>query len=82
MELGKPRSLDVHLAVSAKGRSSRDGQRSHLNTQNAGLGQSVDYGQVSKLPYFDRSAGALLALTPGVRYTGEDRSPTEPLATT
>lgn len=73
VELGEPRSVDVHLAVSAKTSVvTVTASAPMLNTQNAGLGQSVDYAQVAKLPYFDRSAGALLALTPGVRYTGED----------
>lgn len=73
VELGEPRSLDVHLVVGG-GQTvvTVTAAAPILNTENAGLGQSVDYKEVAKLPYFDRSAGALLALTPGVRYTGED----------
>lgn len=73
VELGQPRNLDVHLVVgSTQTVVTVTASAPLLNTENAGLGQSVDYKEVSKLPYFDRSAGALLALTPGVRYTGED----------
>lgn len=43
-----------------------------LRTQEAGLGQTITYSQVAKLPYFSRSAGVLLSLSPGVRYAGED----------
>jgi Carboxypeptidase regulatory-like domain len=73
VELGEPRSLDINLAVgSTQTVVTVTASAPLLNTQDPGLGQSVDYVQVAKLPYFDRSAGALLALTPSVRYTGED----------
>lgn len=73
VELGEPRSLDINLVVGATSAVvTVTASAPLLNTQNPGLGQSVDYGEVAKLPYFNRSAGALLALTPGVRYTGED----------
>jgi hypothetical protein len=73
VDLGEARSLDVNLAVGAtQAIVTVTASAPMLNTQDSGLGQSVDYAEVAKLPYFDRSAGALLALTPGVRYTGED----------
>jgi hypothetical protein len=73
VELGEPRSLDIHLVVGTSQTIVKvTASAPLLNTEDPGLGQSVDYTQVAKLPYFDRSAGALLALTPGVRYTGED----------
>ena len=43
-----------------------------LKTEDAGLGQDVAQSTVAALPYFNRSAGALLALAPTVRYAGED----------
>jgi len=73
LELGQPRGLDIHLSVGATNSTVRvTASAPLLSTEDPGLGQSVDYAQVSKLPYFSRSAGALLGLSPGVRYTGED----------
>src|SRR5579862_1334402 len=73
LELGQPRSVDIHLTVGATASTVKvTASAPLLSTEDAGLGQSVDYAQVSKLPYFSRSAGALLGLSPGVRYTGED----------
>jgi hypothetical protein len=43
-----------------------------LRTEDAGLGQSVEYKGVQNLPLFNRNAGVMVSLTPGVRYMGED----------
>lgn len=73
VELGQPRGMDIHLVVGQEQqRIEVTAAPPLLRTEDAGLGQSVDYAQVSKLPYFSRSAGALLGLSPGVRYGGED----------
>ena len=73
VELGQPRGVDIHLTVGQQAqRIEVTANAPLLRTEDSGLGQSVDSTQVSKLPYFSRSAGALLGLSPGVRYGGED----------
>jgi hypothetical protein len=73
VELGEPRGFDVHLSVGAtQSVVEVTAAAPLLNTENPGLGQNIDSTVVPKLPYFSRSAGALLGLSPGVRYTGED----------
>ncbi len=73
IELGQPRGLDVHLVVGQQQQTVEvTAAAPLLKTEDSGLGQSVDYSQVSELPYFSRSAGSLLGLSPGVRYGGED----------
>jgi len=70
---GQPRGLNVTLRVGAvTQRVQVTAAPPLLNTQDAGLGQAVSYHDVAKLPYFSRSAGVLLELSPGVRYAGED----------
>src|SRR6185312_2458566 len=73
VETGQPTGIDVHLNV---GQTQQEVNVSAgatlLKTEDSGLGQSIDYSQVARLPYFGRSAGALLSLSPGVRYGGED----------
>jgi Carboxypeptidase regulatory-like domain len=59
VEIGNPRSLDVSLQVDTTQTSvTVTASAPLLNTENPGLGQAVDYAEVAKLPYFDRSAGA------------------------
>lgn len=71
--VGQPRSLDVALTVGAVTQSIEvNAAAPLLKTEDSGLGQSVQSQQISGLPYFNRSAGVLLALAPNVRYTGED----------
>src|SRR5262245_37524038 len=71
--LGQPRGLDIDLQVGATTQTVEvQASAPLLKTEDAGLGQSVQYQQVSSLPYFNRSAGVLLSLAPTVRYTGED----------
>lgn len=73
VELGQPRGLNIHLAIGQEqSKVEVTASAPLLKTEDSGLGQTVDYSQVSKLPYFSRSAGALLGLSPGVRYGGED----------
>lgn len=71
--VGQPRGLDVTLQVGTATQLIEVQATSPLlKTEDAGLGQSVQYKQVASLPYFNRSAGALISLAPTVRYTGED----------
>jgi len=71
--VGQPRNVDITLQVGASAQSVQvQAEAPLLKTEDAGLGQNVDYKQVSGLPYFGRSAGVLLSLAPTVRYTGED----------
>ena len=71
--LGQPRSFDVTLQVGAATQLIEvEATAPLLKTEDAGLGQNVQYQQVAGLPYFSRSAGVLLSLAPTVRYTGED----------
>lgn len=73
VEVGQPRGLDIHLVIGQAGQKVEvNASAPLLKTEDSGLGQSVDFSQVSRLPYFSRSAGALLGLSPGVRYGGED----------
>jgi hypothetical protein len=73
VELGQPRGVDVHLVLGQQQqRVEVTAAAPLLRTEDSGLGQSISYSEVSKLPYFSRSAGALLGLSPGVRYGGED----------
>ena len=71
--VGQPRGLDISLQVGAASQSIEvNAAPQLLKTEDAGLGQNVQYAQVAGLPYFSRSAGVLLSLAPTVRYTGED----------
>lgn len=71
--VGQPRAVDVNLVVGAVSQSIEvQASAPLMRTEEAGLGENVDYNQVSSLPYFNRSAGVLLSLAPTVRYTGED----------
>ena len=73
VEVGQPRGVDIHLSVGQQQQKVEvTASAPLLKTEDSGLGQSVDFSQVSKLPYLSRSAGALLGLSPGVRYGGED----------
>ncbi|MBM3775815.1 MAG: TonB-dependent receptor, partial [Acidobacteria bacterium] len=70
---GQPRGLDVGLQVGAATQIIEVlATAPLLKTEDAGLGQNVQYQQVASLPYFNRSAGVLLSFAPTVRYTGED----------
>jgi hypothetical protein len=71
--LAQPRGLDVNLQVGSPTQVVEvQASAPLLKTEDAGLGQNVQYQQVAALPYFNRSAGVLLSLAPTVRYTGED----------
>ena len=71
--LGQSRDLDFTLQVGAVNQSVEvHATGVLLKTEDPGLGQNIEYKQVSTLPYFNRSAGVLLSLAPTVRYTGED----------
>src|SRR3984957_16735291 len=71
--VGQSRSLDITLKVGSVSETVRvEATAALLKTEDPGLGESITYSQVSSLPYFNRSAGVLLALAPTVRYTGED----------
>ncbi len=71
--LGQPQGVDINLQVGATSQTIEvQATAPLLKTEDAGLGQNVQYQQVSALPYFNRSAGVLLSLAPTVRYTGED----------
>ena len=71
--LGQSRTLDITLKVGSVSETVRvEATAAFLKTEDPGLGESVEYSQVSSLPYFNRSAGVLLELAPTVRYTGED----------
>lgn len=71
--VGQPRGLDFTLQVGAATQLIEvTAAAPLLKTEDAGLGQNVQYNQVAGLPYFSRSAGVLLSLAPTVRYTGED----------
>src|SRR6266404_544307 len=71
--IGQPRGLDINLTDGATTQTVEvQASAQLLKTEDAGLGQNVQYKQVASLPYFSRSAGVLLSLAPTVRYTGED----------
>ena len=71
--LGQSRDLDIVLQVGAVNQTVEvQAAAPLLKTEDPGLGQNIEYKQVSTLPYFNRSAGVLLSLAPTVRYTGED----------
>lgn len=71
--VGQPRGVNFTLKVGQVSQTVMvTSAPAQLRTQEAGLGQTVTYNQVAKLPYFSRSAGVLLSLAPGVRYAGED----------
>ena len=73
VEVGQPRDLDITLQVGAVTQAVEvKAQAPVLNTTDAGLGQQVQYKTVQDLPQFSRSAGMLLALAPGVRFTADD----------
>lgn len=73
IQLGQARGLDITLEV---GEISQEievtAAAPALKTEDAGLGQNVTYAEVQSLPKFSRSAGSLLALAPGVRFTADD----------
>lgn len=71
--VGQPRGVNFTLKVGSVSQQVEvSAAPAQLRTQEAGLGQTVQYAQVAKLPYFSRSAGVLLSLSPAVRYAGED----------
>ena len=73
IETGEPRGLNISLKVGALAQQVQvTANAQALKTEDAGLGQNVLPQTVAALPYFNRSAGALLALAPTVRYAGED----------
>ena len=73
VELGEARGFDVHLS-SWRDTSScdRDGQRSDAQYSRTRARTIRRLCRGREIAVLHRSAGALLALTPGVRYTGED----------
>lgn len=73
VETGQPRGLNLTLQVGEMSQQvDVTASAPLLKTEDPGLGQSVQYEAVKSLPYFNRSAGTLMQLSPGVRYTGED----------
>lgn len=73
IDVGQPRGLDITLQLGAVTQEIQvTAAAPALKTEDAGLGQNVGQTTVAALPYFNRSAGALLALAPTVRYAGED----------
>src|SRR5262249_7230743 len=73
IELGQARGLDINLKVGEVSQQVEvTAEAPALKTEDAGLGVNISYEQVSTLPKFGRSMGAMLALAPGVRYTTED----------
>src|SRR5262249_15912995 len=68
IDVGQPRGLDITLKVGAVSQQVQvTAEAPALKTEDAGLGQNVTQSTVAALPYFNRSAGALLALAPTVR---------------
>jgi hypothetical protein len=73
IELGQARGLDITLKIGEVSQQVEvTAEAPALKTEDAGLGVNISYEQVSTLPKFGRSMGAMLALAPGVRYTTED----------
>jgi hypothetical protein len=73
VELGQPLGLNMTLSVGAvTQRVQVTAAAPLLRTQDSGLGQTVSYHAIAVLPMFNRDAGELVALSPGVRYFGED----------
>jgi hypothetical protein len=73
VEAGQPRNVNINLAIGNANQMVKvTASAPVLKTEDSGLGQSVEADQASHLPYFSRSAGSLLSLSPGVRYDGED----------
>ena len=73
IQVGQARGLDVTLPVGAlTQRVEVTAAAPALKTEDAGLGQNVTAHQVQALPEFSRSAGLLIALAPGVRFTADD----------
>jgi hypothetical protein len=73
IQVGQPRGLNISLQLGTVAQQVEvTAAAPALNTEDAGLGQNVGQSTVAALPYFNRSAGALLALAPTVRYAGED----------
>lgn len=71
--LGQPLGLNLTLSVGSVTQQVQvTGAPPLLRTQDSGLGQSVSYKAVAVLPMFNRDAGELVALSPTVRYFGED----------
>ena len=73
IQLGQARGLDITLEVGEISQQIEvTAAPPALKTEDAGLGQNVTYHEVESLPKFSRSAGSLLALAPGVRFTADD----------
>lgn len=73
VSLGQPLGLDLKMEIGEVGTEVKvTAEAPLLRTQDAGLGQSVEYAAVQNLPLFNRNAGVMVSLTPGVRYLGED----------
>jgi hypothetical protein len=71
--LGQPLGLNLTLSVGAITQQVQVASAPPLlRTQDSGLGQNVSYKAVAVLPMFNRDAGELIALSPTVRYFGED----------
>jgi hypothetical protein len=71
--LGQPLGLDLNMELGEVGTEVRvTAEAPLLRTEDSGLGQSVEYKSVESLPLFNRNAGVMVSLTPGVRYLGED----------
>ena len=73
IQVGQPRAINFSLQPGTVSQEvTVTAAAPALKTEDAGLGQDVAQSTVAALPYFNRSAGALLALAPTVRYAGED----------
>jgi outer membrane receptor protein involved in Fe transport len=73
VSLGQPLGLDLQMELGEIGTEVKvTAEAPLLRSEEAGLGQSVEIGQISQLPFFNRSAGMLIQLSPGARYLGED----------
>ena len=73
VSVGQPLGLDLSLTVGSVNQQVQVvGAAPQLRTQDSALGQTVSYQAVESLPMFNRDAGQLIALTPTVRYYGED----------
>jgi len=71
--LAQPRGINFTLQVGAVTQAIQVSAAAPLlTTEDAGLGQNVTAGQIEDLPFFNRSAGILVQLSPGIRYLGED----------
>ena len=71
--MGQPLGVDLTLSVGSVSQQVQvTGAAPIIRTQDPGLGQTVSYQAIEALPMFNRDAGQLIALTPTVRYYGED----------